>query len=527
MHRIFIILILLLMSCSPNPKSIKMMQAVEEKADSFQAQSRPRTVDVVEESYLGATSIPMGPMSHPILNKHVTLRTKGSLPAIASEISSLLGIPVQVATDSGAPVVTAPGKAPKHPAQPHPDAAPPADGINMDLEALLQVPSVGVSSATSGGLSISYEGTVRGLLDHVAMLSGYGWDHDQNEGILFAKMLVRTFSIIGAPGKVTYENQLTNKSKDSSGSRGIGSTAQTVSIADTSSQNAQSNTVSWEFDIWSDTESAIKALLSPQGTVVSNPAAGTITVRDAPDIIRRVTTYVDDVNTRLSRQIALKIQVWSLSVNDNSDIGVSVSSMFADGNIQFTGNVASGDLNSVTASIVSGTLKDSSAILKALRQWGNATQVTSAGGICMSNQPVPAMAIERTAYLAGMGMSQSEFGQTTEVTPGEVTTGFSMTVIPHILDQRRVVLHYNINLSALDEMKEFTTSDITVQLPQVSTRAFSQRTTMKMGQTLVLTGFEKEMRDIQKSVGILNTFRKTNTDRTVLIITIAVESAEV
>lgn len=526
MSRIFFIFFLLLSSaCTPNPKTLQMVQDVEDKANEFQTQSRPRTVDVVDESYLGATSVQIGPMSHPILNKKVTLRTKGSLPAIASEISSLLGIPVQVATD-GAPVVTATGKAPKHPAQPHPDAAPPADGINMDLEALLQVPSAGVSSATSGGLSISYEGTVRGLLDHVAMLSGYGWDHDQNEGILFAKMLVRTFSIIGAPGKVTYENQLTNKSKESS-SRGIGSTAQTVSIADTSSQNAQSNTVSWQFDIWSDTENAIKSLLSPQGTVVSNPAAGTITVRDAPDIIRRVTTYVDDVNTRLSRQIALKIQVWSLSVNDTSDVGVSVSSMFADGNVQFTGNVASGDLNSVTASIVSGTLKDSSAILKALRQWGNASQVTSAGGICMSNQPVPAMAIERTAYLAGMGMSQTEFGQTTEVTPGEVTTGFSMTVIPHILDQRRVVLHYNINLSALDEMKEFSTSDITVQLPQVSTRAFSQRTTMKMGQTLVLTGFEKEMRDIQKSVGILNTFRKTNTDRTLLIITIAVESAEV
>jgi type II secretory pathway component GspD/PulD (secretin) len=145
----------------------------------------------------------------------------------------------------------------------------------------------------------------------------------------------------------------------------------------------------------------------------------------------------------------------------------------------------------------------------------------------MSNQPVPAMAIERHAYLAGVGKSQTDYSQTTEVTPGEVTTGFSMTVVPHILDQRRVILQYNINLSSLDEMKEFKTSDVTIELPQVSTQAFSQRTTMKMGQTLVLSGFEKESRDTNTSVGLFNSSRKAQYGKTLLVITIEVESAEV
>lgn len=521
-------LLLFLVSCAP--KNSPLSDSVEAQGAKFKEQSKSRTVDVLDEPYLGATAKSLGSQSHPTLNKTVTLRIKGPLPVIAAAISDLISMPVQVATDTG---IGDHEKKESSKNDPHekPRGSRSEAGINLDLEAMLQAPSSmpsGISGLGVSGqvLKVSYEGTVRGLLDHVALLSGYGWDYDVKNGVVFARMMVKTFCLLGAPGAVTYDNQLTNKSKENARS-GIGSTGQTVAVADTSSQNAQSNSVSWKFDIWADTENAVKSLLSSKGSVVSNPAAGTLTVRDAPDILRRVATYIDDVNSRLSRQVALTIQVWSLNVSDNLDVGVSLQAMFQDENIEVSGSVTSGDLNTVTASIVSGTLKNSSAILRALEQWGHATQVTSAGGICMSNQPLPAMAIERTAYLAGMGISVTDSGQTTEVTPGEVTTGFSMTVIPHILDQRRVILHYNVNISDLEEMKEFETSDITVQLPQVSTRAFSQRTTMKMGQTLVLTGFEKELRDLQNSIGITNTFKKSQSDRTLLIITIQVESAEV
>ena len=97
----------------------------------------------------------------------------------------------------------------------------------------------------------------------------------------------------------------------------------------------------------------------------------------------------------------------------------------------------------------------------------------------MSNQPVPIQAIQRTSYLAGSSSSQTDYGQTTELTPGEVTTGFTATIIPHILDRRRVVLQYNLNLSTLDELTEFSTKDLSIQLPKTSTRAFSQRSQMQ------------------------------------------------
>lgn len=261
--------------------------------------------------------------------------------------------------------------------------------------------------------------------------------------------------------------------------------------------------------------------------MVGNQAAGTLTVRDRPENIRQVSALIRDTNLRLSRQVALNIRVWSLEITDDNEAGLDLQVLFQNDDVSIVaGSLAAlGGLNTASATLVSGKLKDSTAVLKALKQWGNATQITSGGGVVMSNQPVPVQAVKRHAYLAGASTSQSDYGQTTEVTPGEVTTGFAMTVVPHILDKRRAVLQYNINLSSLDDMVEFKSQDITVQLPQVSTRAFAQRTTMQMGQTLVLAGFQQETQTTSNSTGLLGLGRKAGYGKTLLVITIELESA--
>ncbi|MDR2745549.1 MAG: pilus assembly protein, partial [Desulfovibrio sp.] len=282
-----------------------------------------------------------------------------------------------------------------------------------------------------------------------------------------------------------------------------------------------------KFDVWKDTETVIKSLLSKVGSVVSNQAAGTITVRDRPGNVRQIASYIDDLNSKLERQVALNVQVWSLEVNDDSEAGLDLQAIFRNSDVSVVaGSLAAlGSLNTASATIVNGKLKDSSAVLKALKQWGKATQVTSSGGLIMSNQTLPALAVTNIAYLAGASLNTSQYSQTSEVTPGEVTTGFSMTVIPHILDRRHLILQYNVDLSALDSMEEFKTDNIVVQLPQVSKRAFSQRTRMQMGQTLVLAGFAQQTQSGANTAGLLAFGRKAGYGKTLLVITIEVESA--
>jgi type IVB pilus formation R64 PilN family outer membrane protein len=541
---------LLLLGCARvNPQQ----KPIDNKAKEFNRQSQSRIVDVRNEPYLGVKVKTLLSATMPSLQKKVMLHQKGSLETIANTISELANITVQVALDQDetkknilSQLQTEPSRTPtpqnNNQGNPETSDKPTSEeskkpNINIELESLLQNGKrAGFNHGNSFQppyanklLHVNYEGTLRGLLDHIAILSGYGWDYnEQNKTVTFSHMLVRTFTILGAPGKVSYENKLTNKSKENSGSISSSKVNSTVTTSDTGNQTSQTSSTRLIYDIWADTERGVKSLLTAKGTVTCNQAAGTITVRDTPESIRRVGQYVDDLNSRLSRQVALTVRVWSLNLSDNTELGFSINAIFENSDI----SISAGDvtditgINTATATIVSGKLKNSTGVLKALREWGNASQITSAGGLVMSNQPVPVLAIKRIAYLASVGKSTTDYSQTTEVTPGEVTTGFAMTVIPHILEQRKVILQYNVNISTLDSMKDYTTSDVTVELPQVSTQALSQRSTMKMGQTLVLCGFEKESKDLSTSLGFTSSSRVNDSGRTLLIITISVESAD-
>ena len=66
---------------------------------------------------------------------------------------------------------------------------------------------------------------------------------------------------------------------------------------------------------------------------------------------------------------------------------------------------------------------------------------------------------------------------------------------------------------------------LTIQLPQVSTRSFSQRVKMKCGQTLVLAGFEQETDQQSKGIGISAGGHSQKYGKSLIIITIEMESA--
>lgn len=487
--------------------------AIEAKGKEFSALARSRAVEVSADSYVGAHVVPLREVderSEAALAVNVTLRQRGTLGQIVSTLTELTPVTVRIGAE---PAPLKDGERSK-----------PATQTPEDLELPLLLPS-----GPSQTVDVSYEGPLRGLLDHIAVSSGYGWDYDAaSKTVTFTRFMVRTFTLLSAPGAVEYDSKITNKSRQSSNS-GIGGSGvnATVVTADTSSQTAQSNTINYRFDVWTDTEKVVKALLSSEGAVVGNQAAGTLTVRDFAENVRQIGRYISDTNKRLSRQVAVSVNVWALEVTDENEAGLNLQAMFMNDDVSIVaGNLANmGSSNTASATIVSGKLKDSSGVLKALKQWGDAVQVTSGGGLVMSNQPMPVQAVQRTAYLAGSSASQSDYGQTTELTPGEVTTGFTATIIPHILDRRRVVLQYNLDLSTLDELTEFSTNDLSIQLPKTSTRAFSQRSQMQMGQTLVLAGFQDETQSLAKSLGLFNMGRSAGYSKTLLVVTISVEAA--
>ena len=106
---------------------------------------------------------------------------------------------------------------------------------------------------------------------------------------------------------------------------------------------------------------------------------------------------------------------------------------------------------------------------------------------------VPIQVVREIAFAKTVESVSEENGTNlARITPGQLSTGFEMTLLPRVLNNLEILLHYNIKISDLNELKEFTSNNQTIQLPNVSTTEFEQQTILGNGETLVLAGFERE-----------------------------------
>lgn len=517
MHKLSSALLILLFMSGCAVRSGVTEAEMDVRKSEYDALGKPKIVSVVDDPYVRARPVRLAKnnnLNNGVFTQKISLNTKGSVGEICATVTEMTGLPIYVQGGAG--------------------MSAPSGDLDAELRAALagsggkvtNVASAIKNSSSSNAMKIKYSGTVKGLLDVLASRSGLSWTYSASSGVTFASANIRTFTIHAAPGKVGFSNKITNESKDTNSGSGASQSSQDISI-----QTAQTNTTDLTFDVWAEVEKEVKSMLSSTGSVTINQAAGTITVKDSAFVLQEVAQYVDEINTKLSRQIALSIKVWSLELDDSAEAGINLSLFFESPDIKVFAGASplnfSNNAGELSAAIVDGRLKNSTALLKGLRRVGRATQVTSGGGVVMSNQPVPVQAIRREAYLASSSKSDTDYGQTTELEPGEVTTGFAMTVIPHILEGRRVILQYTVHLSNLDEISEFSSGDAKIQLPKVSSRSFSQRMTLKMGQTLVLAGFEQEVDSKNTSGGFLGFGRSHQYTKSLIIITISTESGDI
>ncbi len=488
---IYIFLILSVFGCAI-PKSAQE-QAVHEKNSVLKQNTAPSPVRIVRRPYLGATPVKI--QRHetfpPVFQTPVTLTAYETLPDFAQRISSLLPLRVQVRME----------KSKK-------------------------------TDAVEPKVRLSYVGTVQGLLDTLAAHFNMGWDYNQSNGlVVFSRFKTRLFTLNTPPGTVGFEGTITNKSDSKENGSSSSGGGQSTSSSDMGTETAQSSFSEFKIDVWAEVEKAVESMLSEEGKVVITPSSGTIMVTDTPLVLDRVARHIEELNNKLSRQVALSVKVWALELNDEASAGFNIQKAILGSSASLAGGATPyrnlDGVGSITAAILDGKTKGSSLILQALRQFGRTTLVTSGSGISMNNMPLPVQVISRDTYLAGVGTIRDENSQTTEMTPGEIATGFSMVVTPHILEKRQVILQYNVTLSTLRELEEFSSGDSKVQLPKTSVRSFYQRVSMNIGQTLVLGGFEQEQRFDSKGLGLLAGGKSGKYGKVIIVVTIDVADAEV
>lgn len=365
-------------------------------------------------------------------------------------------------------------------------------------EATDRLSRTAMGSGSGPQINMSYRhGTVIGFLDSMAAAMQSSWRYDARENrIEFFRYTTRTFDLATTASSLSLDATLTN-------------TSSTGDSADAGTGGSQTRMRS-EFDPWTNVESNVRSLLSPQGAVSIFRDSGQITVKDTPEAVASVALFVTELNKQLLQEVLIEVVVLSVngSLEDTRGINGLLNLQSNTGPISFSpvGGVP-GAAGVLTGSIVptSGSLGrfgGSTLNLESLAASGDASIMTTATLRSLSNRPVPLTVGDRIAYISSSGVVLDGTGlATTQSELSELSVGFALNITPRVLTaQNKVLLNIGINISQLNELVTIPTGpDSVVQAPNISSRDFMQSVSLISGDTLVISGFERQMDTLDRS----------------------------
>ncbi len=381
----------------------------------------------------------------------------------------------------------------------------------------------------SAKVSMNYSGTIKGALDLLASRTGYVYNV-QGNAIYWQAFVTRTFDIAFMPGGTEYAlgNQAnTSGSNNQNTSSGAGVQTQTNNYTAGDMTSNEFSNLKGTLSIWKDLQSTVESMLSPDGKVIVSESTTSITVKDRPTNVQLVGQYIGNLNHNLSKQVLVKVQVLEISLESDYDYGVNwqlIANAFS--NSQFAINGSYGTPVSITAlttqqALTAGGTAPSfpqmgligknnassyTVLLNALSQQGKTSVVSEPRVVCLNNQVSVIRIVTTQGYLASIQNTSLASSSTTtsvglgtvtsQLTPGSVTTGLTLYILPKILKDK-VFLQVNADLSTNLGITTVSSGSAeqgnltSIQVPNVTEKHFNQRSSIKSGDTLILSGFRQ------------------------------------
>lgn len=373
------------------------------------------------------------------------------------------------------------------------------------------------------------QGSLIDLLNLIGARCDLGWSYRDGK-IILSDTDTKTWSIKNIPGDIQIQNRINNNTgvQSQSGSSGLsaGSSGGGGGSGGSSQSQGQQNSsqniaFNLQNNLWTNLQDAVKSMLSRFGKLSITPSTSSITVTDRPSVLLRVDRYMKNQNDIMQRQVQVDIQVLSVDVTAQDNYGINWALALKGSNASFsingqvvsqsaTGNgstfipspvfVPTSTTQAFTIGANSGDLNGSQLIINALSSIAKTSLVTSAAVTTLSNQPVPVQFIDQMSYLASVATTQTaQVGSQTSLTPGQLSTGFSLNVLPVIQSDGHVFLQLSLNISALKNMAQYSTQGSSIQLPETLQRNLMQKAVIKSGDTFVVTGFDSDTQSITNS----------------------------
>lgn len=328
---------------------------------------------------------------------------------------------------------------------------------------------------------LNYSGPLAGLLDRIAMQAQLRWTYEDGR-IVFRRVVTQSIPIRVIPGDLKSSGTLTLN-------------------AGGNSSNVTTNSGG---DIWEALGRVIPLMLSASGQFQVDTRMGMVTVRDAVANIAEIDRYIQQMNQLYARQISIQVEVIQVDLSTESVSGidwVDLSSSSAKIGPATVSSSGPGFLKIGTDPASLGLYSNSKAkqlVFKQLEKYGRVSTMYSTVVNTMHRQPVPLNVSNTRTYVrsitAGTVTGSTITGPT--LTAADLNTGFTLSLMPVILESNRVLLETAIGISAMRDLATFTTGSgfgqALVQQPNVDTFTNVQRVGLDVGETLVMLGYEYE-----------------------------------
>lgn len=427
-----------------------------------------------------------------------------SLQQFAERITARTGIPatvspeaIQASFSSQMSQLQGVGSLPQVPGgQPVGTSGIPAMPSTVGMAGTQQMPQTVQISYTSGDL--------KGLLDTAVARYGVSWRY-ANERIEFFVVESRTFMVRAAPADASMTSRLSS-GVSSGGSGSSGSAGGGNTISQSSGNSSMETSVRNSLNTWGSLTDSVRGMLSSRGRAVSSPVTNSITVTDTPEVLDNVAAFIDKQNDILSKQVVLNVTVLAVTTGDTDDYGISwnlvyqtLKTAYGITNVfnPLAGAVA---ISAAVLNSANSRWAGSQAVISALSQNRKVRIETTASVTALNNQPTPVDVSKQTTYIAQSSTTSTpNIGSTTAITPGVVSSGFSMTVLPTIMQDGQVILQFQTGISSLRQIRTITSGTSSIEAPELDSRTFLQRVAMKSGDTLVLSGFEQTDDNLERS----------------------------
>lgn len=350
-----------------------------------------------------------------------------------------------------------------------------------------------------------YNGSLEQGLDLLCAKINLSWRWNGN-AIEIYRYDTKTYNISALSGTTQMSSNVdlkgdTTQSTGSSSGGGSGSGGQSNSKV-----SRTSNITTWD-----EVKTYLLAQLSPGGTMAVLESAGSVTVKDIPLVHKRIDKAINDLNAKLTKQIYLNIDIYSVNKTDSDDVGLDLTNVSWDnsGKIKdFTySKIGGGPNSSMAGNFNIGIAKkmwgDPKLVVRALSTLGEASIVNQFAVTTLNGQPTPIAANRKVGYLKSRTTTPDPNGGSPSVSmePDEIAEGINLNVTPKIEPSGDVLLEYAMNLSQLEELKSFPSAsdENMIQLPTSTLKSMLQRAVLRSGETLVLSGFKQKTASLVKS----------------------------